>query len=94
MSPSFSEGFDAQNFQELMGKENFVGWIPTGSTRATVGGRRFSDVTNSGLSFYSSHIKNLDNIHREDFDKTHLQQEIACLKKQLTEKDYSSIHKT
>lgn len=87
MSPSFSEGFDAQNFQELMGKENFVGWIPTGSTRATVGGRRFSDVTNSGLSFYSSHIKNLDNIHREDFDKTHLQQEIARLKKQLTEKE-------
>lgn len=81
MSPSFSEGFEAQNVQELMGKENIVGWTP-------VGGRRFSDVTNSSLSFYSSQIKNLDNLNREDFHKTqHLQQEIACLKKQLTEKE-------
>lgn len=87
MSPS-SEGFGAHNVQELTGKENFVEWTPAGSTRVTVGGRRFSDVTNSGLCLHSSRMKNLDNLHREGFDKTqHLQQEIACLKKQLTEKE-------
>lgn len=75
---------------ELMGKENFVGWIPAGSTRATVGGRRFSDVTNSGLSFYSSHIKNLDNIHREDFDKKqHLQQVENCSNTECFQKKFS-----